>query len=185
VSEAGGEKQRLFIAVPLPGELFGFLREAQGLLPRISGLRLMSEDQFHVTLAFIGEVGAREANAARAIVGSLPVDAGGEGVIGGFLLLPSARRARVVALEVADASGVFAHLFARVMDGLEGAGVMQREKRPFHPHLTVARLRNPGPLQPRSESGHARFAVESVCLYKSELRREGPMYTVLARTVLS
>jgi 2'-5' RNA ligase len=90
----------------------------------------------------------------------------------------------VVTLELADSHGVFAALFQRVMEGLEAGGVMQREKRPFRPHLTIARLRDPGPVRPRSESEQARFAVESVCLYRSELRREGAMYTVVARKVL-
>ncbi|MBN1321035.1 MAG: RNA 2',3'-cyclic phosphodiesterase [Thermoleophilia bacterium] len=184
MGEQGGEKQRLFVAVPLAGRLFEFVHEVQELLPRLPGLRLMREEQFHVTLAFIGEAGELEAQAARRVVRSVPAESGGEASIGGFLLLPSLRKARVVALEMADEHGVFGGLFEHVMTGLEMAGVMQREKRPFRPHLTIARLRDPGPVQPRSESAQSRFAVESVCLYESELRREGAVYTVLERTVL-
>lgn len=180
-----GGSERLFVAVPLPAGLLGFVRDCQSLLPRSPGLRLMNETQFHVTLAFIGEVEEREAAVARDVVTSVPAHMGGAGRIERFLFIPSARKARVVALDISDGEGVFARLFERVMDGLESAGVMQREKRPFHPHLTIARLRDPGPIQPRSESGQARFAVESVCLYKSELRREGAVYTALARTVLA
>jgi 2'-5' RNA ligase len=179
------EKQRLFIAVPLPGELLGFVRAAQAALPPVPGLRLLRPDQLHVTLAFIGEVDEAKAVAARAAVESVPADMGGEGLITRFLMLPSAGKARVVTLEIDDPQGVFAGLFAKVMGGLEAAKVMEREKRPFRPHLTVARLRNPGAVQPRSESGEAWFAVESVCLYKSELKREGAAYTVLARAVFA
>jgi 2'-5' RNA ligase len=184
MDEASGARQRLFVAVPLPEALFGFVEKAQGLLPRFPGLRLAHREQFHVTLAFIGEVAAPEAEAARAAVESVPPSMGGEGLMRGFLFLPSAKKARVVALDIADSAGSFGRLFEEVMVGLESAGVMQREKRPFRPHLTVARLRTPGPVQPRSESGEALFAIESVCLYESELRREGAAYTVLARTVM-
>jgi RNA 2',3'-cyclic 3'-phosphodiesterase len=177
------ERQRLFIAVPLPGELQDFVRESQRLLPSVAGLRLLRADQLHVTLAFIGSVDEGKAAAARAVVELVPKDMGGEGFISGFLLLPSASKTRVVTLEVVDTEGVFARLFARIMGGLETAGVMEREKRTFRPHLSVARLRVPGPVQPRSESAQTRFAVESVCLYKSELKREGASHTVLARTV--
>jgi 2'-5' RNA ligase len=177
-------KERLFVAVPLPAELLGFVGAAQGLLPPMHGLRLMQREQLHITLAFIGEVGPEKAATARAVVESVPTDLGGEGVIERFLLLPSPKRARVVALELSDGDGVFAVLFETVMSGLERAGVMEREKRPFRAHLTVARLRSPSPVQPRAESGRARFAVESVCLYESELRREGAVYTVRARTGL-
>jgi 2'-5' RNA ligase len=183
VDVSGGEKQRLFIAVPLPAELLGFVGAAQALLPGAPELRLLRPDQLHLTLAFIGEVDASKAAAARTVVETLPADMGGEGLMSGFLLLPSAARARVVALEVVDGQAVFAGLFERIMGGLEAAGVMEREKRPFRPHLTIARLRTPGPVRPKSESGQARFAVESVCLYRSELKREGAAYTVLARAV--
>jgi 2'-5' RNA ligase len=77
---------------------------------------------------------------------------------------------------------VFARLFEHVMTGLEHNGVMQRAKRPFRPHLTVARLRVPTALQPKSECCEAPYRIESVCLYRSELKREGAVYTVLERT---
>ena len=183
--EQGGATQRLFVAVPLPNELLEFVAATQRLLPPISGLRLMGEEQWHVTLAFIGEVGERKAAAARQVVESVVSGLGGEGVIERFLMLPSPNRARVVALEVSDDDCVFATLFEEVMTGLERAEVMQREKRPFRPHLTIARLRDAGVVQPRSESGRARYAVESVCLFESELKREGAVYTVRARTPLA
>jgi|WetSurMetagenome_2_1015567.scaffolds.fasta_scaffold06759_5 RNA 2',3'-cyclic 3'-phosphodiesterase len=181
----GGAGQRLFVAVPLPAETLGFVVAAQRLLPSLSGLRLMREDQLHVTLAFIGEVGDDKARAARQVVESVPVEMGGEAIIERFLLLPSPGRARVVALELNDGDHVFARLCEEVMGGLERAGVMQRERRPFRPHLTIARLRDPGPVQPRSECGEARYAVESVCLYESELKREGALYTVCACAALA
>ena len=182
-ASAGG--QRLFVAVPLPVETLGFVLAAQRLLPTAPGLRLMREDQLHVTLAFIGEVGDDKAAAAIRVVESVPPSMGGEALIERFLLLPSPGRARVVALELRDKDGVFGRLFEEVMGGLELAGVMQREKRPFRPHLTIARLRDAGHVQPKSECGEARYAVESVCLYESELKREGAVYTVRARTALA
>jgi RNA 2',3'-cyclic 3'-phosphodiesterase len=179
----GTERQRLFIGVPVPMGLLGFVQDAQAALPRTNVLRLMRPDQLHVTLAFIGEVGAAKASAARAVVSSVPAGVGGCAEISGFLMRPSARKARVVSLDLDDREGVFAALFERVMGGLEVAGVMAREKRPFRPHLTIARLRVPGPVQPRSESGRAAYAVESVCLYRSELTREGARYSVVTRAV--
>lgn len=185
MEQARDAQQRLFVAVPLPAEAVSFVHNAQGLLPRQPGLRLMTREQFHVTLAFIGEVGSAKAEAARAVVEGVPGGMGGEGFMERFLFLPSPQRTRVVALDVGDRDGVFARLYEVVIGGLERAGVMEREKRPFHPHLTIARLREPALVQPRSESGRARYAVESVCLFRSELRREGAAYTVVARTILS
>jgi RNA 2',3'-cyclic 3'-phosphodiesterase len=179
------ERQRLFVAVPLPDGLHGLVRRAQEALQPGRGLRLMGPEQWHVTLAFIGEVDPDKADAALRVVEGLPADMGGEAVIERFLLLPSTSRARVVALEMSDEAGVFGRLFETVMSGLEAAEVMQREKRPFRPHVTIARLRVPARVVPRYESGQARFAVQSVCLYRSELRSGGAVYTVVCRREMS
>jgi 2'-5' RNA ligase len=185
VDERSGVKQRLFVAVPLPLDLLGFVRAAQEALPRAPGVRLLRPEQLHVTLAFIGEVDEAKAAAARTVVESVPRETGGEVALGGFAFFPTAKKARVVALDIADEAGLLGGIYERVMGGLEGAGVMRREKRPFRAHVTVARLRAPGPVQPMTESGQARFAVESVCLYRSELKREGAVYTVVACAALS
>ncbi len=181
---ARGAGQRLFVAVPLPSALLEFVANAQRLLPPLPGLRLLREDQLHVTLAFIGEVGDDKAASARAVVEAVPEDMGGVAVVERFLMLPNPKRAKVVAVELSDADQVLGRLFETVMGGLERAGVMRREQRPFRPHLTIARLREPGQVQPRSECARAAYAVESVCLFESELRREGVRYTVCARSTL-
>ena len=170
-------RQRLFVAVPLPAGLGDLVRHAQEALPPVRGLRLLGPEQWQVTLAFIGEVGAVKAETALRVVESVPEGMGGEATVERFLMLPSASRTRVVTLELGDEQGVVRRLFEAVMGGLEAGGVMQREKRPFRPHLTIARLRTPAAVRPRYESERARFAVESVCLYESELKREGAVYT--------
>lgn len=178
------ERQRLFVAVPLPEESLPVVRSAQEALPAGPNLRLLGREQLHVTLAFMGEVEGERAAAARAVVEAVPAAMGGTVSLGRFLLLPSPGKARVVTLEIEDGDGVLAGLYSLVMNGLEAKGVMCREKRPFRPHLTVARLRTPGPVRPRYESARAPFAVQSVCLFQSELRREGAVYTVVARKAL-
>jgi 2'-5' RNA ligase len=91
----------------------------------------------------------------------------------------------VVALEIEDRDQVFARLFETIMSGLEQAMVMRREKRPFHPHLTIARLKQPAKIEPKSQLSVLPYAVESVCLYRSELRREGARYTVIEQARLA
>lgn len=160
------------------------VEHAQQALPAAPGLRLLAPEQLHVTLAFLGEVGPSQEIEAATVVRSIPPDAGGAGELSGFLFLPSTHRARVVALAVRDDDAVFRNLFEWLMRGLEQAAVMQREKRPFRPHVTIARLRKPGTLQPKSEFKAARYPVESVCLYRSELHRQGARYTILEQTCL-
>lgn len=181
----GGEKQRLFVAVPVPQAALLHVRRASEAVAGMAGVRILSDSQLHVTLAFIGEVDAERAGKARAVVEAVPATLGGQAELGRFLMLPSATRARVVTLEIVDREGVFARLFETVMRGLEAAGVMRREKRPFRPHLTIARLRAPAAVRPRFENEPIPFAVQSVCLFESKLRREGAEYTVVASKELT
>ena len=180
-SGGGSDERRLFVAVPLPTGLTDVVRHAQDALSPVHGMRMLGPEQWHVTLAFVGEVDAAKADTAARVVESLPPDMGGDAYLEGILLLPSPSQARVVALGLTDEQGRFGALFEAVMGGLEAGGVMRREKRPFRPHITIARLRPPGTVRPRYESEQVRFAIESVCLFQSELRREGAVYTVVSR----
>jgi 2'-5' RNA ligase len=178
-------KQRLFIGVPLPEGLKDHVRSAQALLPESDGLRLIGEAQWHVTVAFLGEVEQDAGEQARRVVEAVSPDLGGDSLLGGFLMLPSAGKTRVVSLQLHDPDRVWASLHEALVGSLVETGVMEREKRPFRPHLTVARLKKPGRVRLKAEAQTVAFAVESVCLYRSELRRDGARYTVLARTMLS
>ncbi len=109
--DGGDGKRRLFVAVPLPAGLQQVVVRAQEALPPAPGLRLLGPEQWHVTLAFIGEVGAAQEGIAREVVEALPVDMGGEATLEGFLMLPSPSRARVVTLELGDENGVFRRSF--------------------------------------------------------------------------
>jgi 2'-5' RNA ligase len=184
MAAAAGTRRRLFVAVPLPGNVVPFVLRAQETLPRAPDLRLLKPEQFHFTLVFIGEADDGMTAAALAVVEGLPVESGGEALMENLLLLPHPKRARVVALGVVDEAAVFSRLFAAVVDGLEAVKVARRESRPFFPHLTIARLKRPRPLLPMYDCGRTRFGIESVCLYESKLRREGAEYTVLTRTDL-
>jgi len=178
------ESERLFIGVPLPQATMALLAAVQEGLPPVNGLRRVRPEQVHVTLAFIGSVGPGAREAARRVVASIPPEAGGLTTLGAFVLLPSARRPRVIALGVDDPAGVFAGLFELVMRGLEREQVMRREKRPFRAHATIARLRVPVEVGLKSECGPLPFPVESVRLYRSELRREGALYAVVEERTL-
>ena len=84
-----------------------------------------------------------------------------------------ARACSRVAVE--DLDGALAPLQAAVSDRLAAAGLYVPEKRPFRPHVTVARLRS-GARAPRAvalEPPALAFSGTAVTLYRSHLGRGG------------
>jgi len=172
------------VAVPLPGDVIDLVARAQKGVGQERRMRLVPVGQMHCTLAFMGAVDQDGVESARRAVIGIPAGSGGHAYTGGMLLLPNARRARVVALGLDDCEGTLDRLHARVVSDLESAGLISAGRKPFRAHVTLARVKDPGPVQLMAECERIRFGVESVCLYESELRREGPVYSVLERVDL-
>jgi 2'-5' RNA ligase len=68
---------------------------------------------------------------------------------------------------------------------LEKIGI-QPEDRPFHPHLTLGRMKSSrgkeglvGRMERHREEDFGDFQVERVVLFKSDLKPSGPIYTPL------
>mgnify|MGYP001591374664 FL=1 len=62
----------------------------------------------------------------------------------------------------------------------------QPEDRPFHPHLTLGRMKSSrgkeelaGRMERHKEEEFGDFQVERVILFKSDLKPSGPIYTLL------
>jgi len=62
----------------------------------------------------------------------------------------------------------------------------QPEDRPFHPHLTLGRMKSSrgkkelvGRIEKYREEEFGDFQVERVILFKSDLKPSGPVYTLL------
>ncbi len=136
----------------------------------------------HLTLRFLGHVAddRLEALADRLLALSrqfspFSLELSGLGVF------PSARAPRVVWVGVRDPSGSLARLQAEVEDRVE-AIALERETRPFSPHLTLARIEGAAPpgLTAAIERGKdlevGVFRVESLHLIKSVLGPGGARY---------
>lgn len=159
---------RLFVAFELPAALREEIgRRTAELRPTLPPARWVRPEGLHLTLTFLGETDERSLPAlgadlapafaaAPALTGRL---AGG----GGF---PPGRPARVVWVGVGvavsgagggDAGGHLVALQRRVDGAARGALGLAPERRPFSPHVTVAR---PQPPWPRAavEAFAGRFA---------------------------
>jgi 2'-5' RNA ligase len=141
----------------------------------------------HITLKFLGEVSAhREESVAeslgRAAAGVSPFILH----VGGFGAFPDPRRAKVIWVGC-DTSTQIAQLHRHVEDNLSEVG-FAKEKRSFHPHVTLGRVRREA--SPSRLTGlpgmfdrldvEAEFPVKSIELMQSELSPAGAKYTVRA-----
>jgi 2'-5' RNA ligase len=104
------------------------------------------------------------------------------GTAGAF---PSERRGRVLWLGVSEGDALLAQLAAAVGALLAPVG-HPPEARPYHAHLTLARLKAPADLRPvvaalgSTPVGRA-WTAEEVVLFRSKPGRGGSEYTARAR----
>lgn len=185
-----GRAVRAFVAVLLPDDVRARLAAAAAELhARAPGLAWVRADNLHVTLRFLGEVEpvtlerVREAvGVAATSVAPFTVALGG---LGGF---PPGRAPRVVwAGVLAGGEGLGA-----LHDALESTLVARGipgESRAFHPHVTLARVRDPrratrlaGTLGGGPPFGEVRVAA--LHLMRSELGPQGSRYSVLVEAPL-
>jgi RNA 2',3'-cyclic 3'-phosphodiesterase len=184
---------RLFCAVELPEEVRALagahMAELRGRMPDVRAAWERPE-KLHVTLKFLGEIARACATelsvaAAAAVRSVSPFDLRVEGA-GTF---PPRGLARVLWLGVQDAKGALAELQQHLEDECARAG-FAREARPFHPHLTIARLRRPEGARRLAELHREKgfsspaFSVNDLVIIRSELGPGGSRYTELARHAL-
>jgi RNA 2',3'-cyclic 3'-phosphodiesterase len=189
----GSPRARLFVALDLPDEVREAIVAWQGEALPDPALRPMRPEALHLTLAFLGyhPEKAIEEIAAAALV---------EGVAAPELRLqpepvgvPRGKHPRLYALETASEGAV--ELQAKVSRSLQAAGFYEPEKRPFWPHLTVARVRaekrgsrRPArvgePPKPLPEGFEHTFVAVRLRLYRSHLRPQGAEYESLAQLEL-
>lgn len=181
---------RLFFALDLPDDV---RHRPDPAVPDewAAHLRRVPAESRHVTLAFLGDVPADRVPAIRAAVAALPpvgpIDLTPAGV--GFF--PPRGPPRVLVVHLSSNDDRLARRHASLELALARLG-FEPERRPFRPHVTIARVRDPRRF-PR-DGGHAlragppgtgaAFRVETISLYSSTLTPDGASYTAVERWAL-
>ena len=177
-SVGGDERLRLFLALELPSATLDELLTWSAA--NLSGGRAVSREHLHVTLAFLG---SRPAGEVGTIVGALR-DAVATGAEAIALEAVRWRETRSVGMLVlADHGAAATQLAARLHAGLESLGVYRPEARPWLPHVTMLRFREPPRLDPPLP-GTGTFVPSDAAAYLSRLHPTGARYEVLERVSL-
>ncbi len=177
------ELVRCFLAVEIPGRvraevaaLLAELRQRPG-----PAVRWVKPDVMHLTLVFLGEVApglvrSADAELARVLPGLAPFPCR----LAGLGAFPGPGRARVVWVGVDTGRDALIGAQRAAVRALQRIGFTP-ERRPFSPHLTLGRLREPGDVREVSGTRFESepFQVERAVLFRSVLRPQGPEYSVL------
>jgi RNA 2',3'-cyclic 3'-phosphodiesterase len=180
------ERARLFVALELPEEARQALGRWRSLvLDGVPGLRALPEEQLHVTLCFLGWRSVSQISAIADACGRLsPLDPPTLR-LGQARWLPP-RRPRVLAVELEEAQGRLSAIAAKLSELLEAGGWYRPERRPYLPHVTVARAGRRGRVKPTALSAPPplSFTAPSVTLFRSRLHPGGARYEPLLRVSL-
>ncbi|HET6385676.1 MAG TPA: RNA 2',3'-cyclic phosphodiesterase [Armatimonadota bacterium] len=188
-SEESDSTVRLFIAAPIDElarkEITAAMSRFEAPSPEIAReIRWTPPQNNHLTVKFLGEcpaagVGAI-AEAIRAAANSEERVAGRFTGVGSFAVF---RRPTIIWTAVNDGSAL-ASLAGKLDSSLEMLGYA-RERRPYFAHVTLARVRSHHAARlALAHLEHVQpelsFTLDSLILYRSELRPDGPVYSPLA-----
>ena len=164
-----GHTLRTFVAVRCSEHVCARIRETAERLRRLDGaLRPPRTDDFHVTLQFLGDTNEADVvPIGKALQDALTAVSPFAVAYGGLGAFPTPARARVVwaaARELESPSGAFAALAGAVGAGLDALG-FPPERRAFHPHVTLGRVRR----RPSAELVAAVEAAQDLDLGRDEV----------------
>jgi RNA 2',3'-cyclic 3'-phosphodiesterase len=190
------EKIRSFIAIELPGELKQALAGLQGKLKSAGNLpvKWVQAGNIHLTLKFLGDIdvnitGGITSALEEAVQGLHPchIEASGLGVF------PNMNRIQIIWVGLHGELEKLGQLQKHIKASLTPLGFLA-EGRPFTPHLTLARVRDytrPDERQKLVEiisaasfAGKYIINMNAINLMKSQLTREGPIYSKISTITL-
>jgi 2'-5' RNA ligase len=176
---------RLFVAIGLPEEIEKKLEEFQNeLKPYARDAKWVNPKSIHLTLKFLGEVKEEKLAALQDALfksaenlASIPITIHGSG------FFPNPHRPSVFWAGVQ--AEALHPLQKRIEETTQPLG-FEGENRPYSPHLTLARFKDPHGRLPIAQEAEKRkdfrfgnFEATDFSLYQSVLKRSGAEYTVL------
>jgi len=178
---------RAFVAVTIPKPFRDALAGEAASLARVSRhIRTVAPENLHLTLAFLGNIPAQSTDSVRsgmqaAVRGRHPFSIGFSG--GGTF--PEAREPRVAWAGISGETEALRDLQAAVLEAVRGLG-LRVDRRPFSPHVTLARIGRMAAPTARRSIGRGfeameldrlgLFTVSHISLMESDLTPTGAIH---------
>ena len=180
---------RVFVAIALDPELrYGLDAHLRANLAGepLPG-RSSPAENWHITLRFVGKVNQTGYEKLLAKLDEADLGSGFALGFAGLGAFPKPARATVLWLGVDRGAAELSRLAAVVEEATVSAGFIPGE-RPFHPHLTLSRIRPPQDVRPFIDQVPPfplSQTVDHVTVFESHLGRGPAVYAPLARFALS
>ena len=171
---------RLFIALNIPEEIKEkFALVTKRLKYRTKKISWVKEENFHITLKFLGEVKeerlpAISEAASRCVKEAVPFKV----LFSGLGAFPDTNNPRIIWAGVKDGAAELSSIAASIEESFEKLG-FAKEKRPFSSHLTLGRVRSSraAGIPPEELGGEfGSFTAEKIDLMQSMLEPSVPEY---------
>jgi RNA 2',3'-cyclic 3'-phosphodiesterase len=183
---------RIFIAIKMPPALQQALEEVRASFqPLAIAFRWVLPSHLHATLKFLGDVPAAKLDAVFSALTSAtaaqPPFVLKAKTLGCF---PTPLRPRVLWMGLDDPHHGLNNVYQKLEAALTAVD-FPPEARPFHPHLTLARIRRPVSCPPFSAllstyktRCFGTIGVDRIEVFESQLQPTGAIYTVLHTALL-
>src|SRR5215471_3843364 len=176
---------RLFVAIQIPDDIrsaFGLLiKELRIVQPQAKWVRA---ENLHLTLKFLGNTDPDKLQAAQAALASVYSDESVQLAFRGLGFFPNEKKPRVFWAGL-QASSNLAELAARIDQAMHGLD-FPLERRPFVPHLILARFEPPGAspklqkvVRLRMLDSFGSLTATEFHLIESKLKPAGAEYTTV------
>jgi 2'-5' RNA ligase len=183
----GDSPYRLFIAVEIPSGAVQQLLQWQELyLASDRALRMTPAGQLHVTLAFLGQMGEKGLEIAGDQLDRIEDRSSFAMTATHLVGLPKGRLPRVIAAGFDDPLVRIGELHDQLVEGLVAKRLYKKEKRPYFPHVTIARSRGKPRVRPVEITPEPiQFTAVRVTLYNSILKQSGAEHRPLKSVQLT
>lgn len=174
---------RLFLGVALTDDARAAIAAHLGPMSPLPG-RPAPPHNWHITLRFLGEATALQYERVLSGLNDLSPTPSLE--LGAFGTFPNAQRANVLWLGLGAPSPQLEAMAAAAEESAVAAG-FSPEERPFHPHITLSRLRPPHDLRALIDSIphlRLRMAVDAMTVFRSRTGSGGMRYEAIETLAL-